>query len=269
MRPRQPLPATVALLPAALLTGTPAHAADTPAPANTRPGSLDWVTSTPAYPGHLDWVKCAEQDKDRSLRATLSGLREGIVAGVWRDFMFSLENRTDTAFEDVDIALNRYAYDRIPDPSDIYGYNNKSVTDYIDIEARDPETGAWTDVPFPDVQARLATDIAPRETLTFRFRLRIDETVPLATTASPGDRTGTGYVGVLTIRHVANLGCKVAHVDGPFRVHEPGTGTGAGVHRAGSSSAPALLALAGGAAVAVSAGAAYALRRRRAGAGED
>ncbi|MFE5816598.1 LPXTG cell wall anchor domain-containing protein [Streptomyces sp. NPDC056479] len=291
MRTRQTLLAA-ALVPTALLTGATAYAAESPTPsasASATPATGSPSASVSASPSSPqasnDPWDCYSDQEDPSMRATLDGLpgRIGVGSG-WHGLTLKVLNITDKALEDVEVSLNKVAYDKMPDmPTE--------SPEYVDMQRQDPKSRAWVDIPFPDdYEGVLATaDIAPHETLTFRLRLRVNEGVPLGNSGLPKDEgKGEGDVMAHLRRLDANGECRWARDWEGFGIYESDAGNGdgapstpptatvstgagtaptGGLAETGSSSALPLFALAGGAAVAVGVGSVYAVRRRRAGEG--
>ena len=280
MRSRQALLTAAALLPAALLTGAPAYAAESPTPsvpsasASPSPSSFPFPFPPPSSSDPWD---CYSDQEDASLRATLDGLPASIAVGSgWHGLTLKVLNLTDEAIEGVEISLTKVAYDRTPDmPTE--------SPEYVDLQRQDPKSRAWMDIPFPDDYEGIltTTDIAPGETLTFQLRLRVNRGVPLGNSGNPQDEgKGEGDVMAHLRRLDDNGECTWSRDWEGFGIHESGSDTGNGNGNAstpasgttptgdlaetGSSSALPLLALAGGAAVAVGGGAVYAVRRRRA-----
>ncbi|WP_345012553.1 hypothetical protein [Streptomyces shaanxiensis] len=283
--------AAAALLPATLLTGTTAYAVESPtpsltatatpasgspsasasepAPESTSPTQSPSVAVSASAPPSFVWDECDGDNEDRSLRPTLF-LPEGITAGSgWHDFTFRVENLTDTAFEDLDIFLDKIAYSS----AILEGSMDDSPEEtsaHLDVQLQNPKTHVWEGVPFldSDIYGRIAwTGIAPRETLTFELRLRIDESIPLWSKIDPDDHTGIGHFVVFVKRPDENGECTWSRVSDSYLIHEAGTDTGDGNASTPPSDALPLLALAGGVAVAVCGGTVYAVRRRRAGEG--
>ncbi|MDO0914081.1 LPXTG cell wall anchor domain-containing protein [Streptomyces sp. DT2A-34] len=265
MRPRQALLAAAALLPAALLTGTAAHATDFPTP---------WLPATASpSPSSINPWDCYSDQEDPRLRTTLDGLPGAIAVGSgWHGLTLKVLNLRDTAVEDVEITLTKVAYDRRPDmPTE--------SPEYVDLQRQDPKSRAWVDIPFPDDYEGVltTTDIAPRETLTFQLRLRVNRGVPLGNSGLPKDEgKGEGDVTAYARRLDDNGECTWSRDWEGFGIHEAGSHTANGnastpptddLADTGPSSALPLLTLAGGAAVAVGGGTVYAVRRRRAGDG--
>jgi hypothetical protein len=220
MRPRQAL-LTAALLPAALLTGTAAYATDSPTP-------LIPATAPPSpfpRPSSSDPWDCYSDQEDPSLRTTLDGLPGGIAVGSgWHGLTLKVLNLRDTAVEDVEITLTKVAYDRMPDmPTE--------SPEYVDLQRRDPKSRAWVDLPFPDDYEGVltTTDIAPRETLTFQLRLRVNEGVPLGNSGLPkDDGKGEGDVMAYLRRLDDNGECTWSREWEGFGIHEAGSHTGNG-----------------------------------------
>ncbi|MFE0258269.1 hypothetical protein [Streptomyces sp. NPDC059010] len=300
MKSRQQLLVTAAaLLPAALLTGTTAYAADTPtptapitsgapfpsasAPEAASPAQLPPpTTSVPPLPSQTASPSASpprwtEEDcerhwpsyRDHGLKLTLSGLPADITAGNgWHEFAMGVENLTDTTFEDLFFILFRNAVDRMDDPDEMYS-SARVIPQYVDVQRQDPTTRVWVGLTFqidPEMVGhdRLPrTGIAPRETLTFPLRLRINAAIPLRETAH-------GSITVHMLRPEADGRCKVTVGTNSFRIHKPGAAPGndpqtggTGTASAATSSALPWLALAGGAAVTVGGSAVYVVRRRR------
>ncbi|MCF1596694.1 hypothetical protein [Streptomyces muensis] len=313
MKGRQLLLVTAAvLLPAALLTGTTAHAADTPtptapimsgapfssasapevaspaqppSPAVSLPASPTQAASASASPPRWTEEDCERywpSDRDHgSLKVTLSGVPSDITAGSgWHDFALRVENLTDSTFEDLFFTLFRNALDRMVDPEEMYS-SARVIPQYVDVQRQDPTSRVWVDLTFQLDPEMIGHDrlpragVAPRETLTFPLRLRVNAAIPLK-------ETSKGGIHVQILRPEADGRCRLTvGRESFFRIHKPGAAPGngtastsgnttpgpqtGGTGRASAATCSALpwLALAGGTAVTVGGGAVYAVRRRR------
>ncbi|MFI6011300.1 hypothetical protein ACIBAG_21185 [Streptomyces sp. NPDC051243] len=243
--------AVAAMIPAVLLSGATAYAAESP-------------TATPST------RRCvAPFFEDKCVLFEITGLPRRVAAGDgWHEFTITVYNaRLPTTMDDVDVVLIKQVNDLTPvmpggDPNS------------VDLQARDRRSGEWRDVVFPPSSKAsdyVTTDLVPSKPLTIRLRVRVAEDFPFTVTA--GNEIGDVIIGVETLR--AAPGRPDTHWKGQlwsgFQVLKPGTHTGEttssptadALSETGSSSDLVLLAGAGGAALAVAAGAVYASRRRR------
>ncbi|MGW1728084.1 LPXTG cell wall anchor domain-containing protein [Streptomyces sp. NPDC002306] len=295
--------ALAALIPAALLSGAAAYAVDSPSPASApmaastpTPAGTPTVSTPPAsVPSSAEPTKSSCQTgyfEDKCIAFSIDGLPREIVAGDgWHEFTVRVHNTLSATLEDVDVSVGKQVQDLTPG---MPGGDPRSV----DLQAREPGSGAWRDQDSPDQTGPgpgtfTDIDFAPFQNLMISLRVRVAKDFPF--TVTRGDQIGDVFIVGRSRRLPSDV------PDTPlsqalwssFRVLKPGSHTGGTTSaptpsggstpngggtptggpatpsgeilaETGSSSDLWLLAGVGGAAVVAGAGVVYSARRRRA-----
>lgn len=115
-----------------------------------------------------------EQQTDKDLRTSLSGLPSEVVAGSgFHGFKLNVENKGDKAYQRVDLGLIAA---QIDDES------WEENTDHLTLQFKNPETGAWTDISLDQDDEVIGyigyTDIRAKESFSIDLRLSVDKKAP-------------------------------------------------------------------------------------------
>ncbi|MFI7234827.1 LPXTG cell wall anchor domain-containing protein [Streptomyces cyaneofuscatus] len=115
-----------------------------------------------------------EQQTDKDLRTSLSGLPSEVVAGSgFHGFELNVENKGDKAYKRVDLGLIAAQID-----SDSWEEN----TDHLALQFKNPETGVWTDISLDQDDEVIGyigyTDIRAKESFSIDLRLSVDKKAP-------------------------------------------------------------------------------------------
>lgn len=268
--------AAATLIPAALLSGTPAYATDSPTATATSttgaasvstteptPDSTEPTSSATATPS-LDPNSCDDWDQreDDVVHATTSGLpgKKINADDSWHAYEVRIQSNSKEAVKDLVVRF-RWDVEVYESQFDLPTGNPED----LDVQRMDATSGTWRDLPSEAIY-RLDPELAPHTPLVIQFRFRLSKNF-LKADPRPDGGDATLSIKVETIRPDPDWkggapGCLRNNTDAVFDIYPADSGTGDATGAATGSS-PSLTLLAGAGAAVLAVGTVYAVRRRR------
>ncbi|MGW6458242.1 hypothetical protein ACWF94_20405 [Streptomyces sp. NPDC055078] len=149
-------------------TSPSASASASESASSPAPSSSSTAPTRPAEPPLCDDT---EPPVDKNLQVGLSGLPSKIVAGSgFKNFKLNVANKSEKKYERVDLGVFTAAWD-----------DDFELTDeFLTLQFKDPETGAWTDISSDDETAGYLgyTDIRAKESFSIDLRLSVAKAAP-------------------------------------------------------------------------------------------